>query len=567
MRLIILFLSLLTLSLAQPVVNIDSNKSNITDFELSYFIDDTHKLGFEEIKSMEFIEGKNRDSLGIKVKEAWIKINLFNTTNIEQTLFLHQDLAYKFISLEYFEVDSDNNLIRNKKISPFGPQAKEELNGADAIFEFTLDADEQKSIYIHQKTPAYHFYSFSILSKKESISHLIHEKVDAVLISGLLLALALYNLLIFISSRYKEYLYYSLYLISSTLWIFYIYGSLAHYFKIYGDIPARFNFGIMLAPVFLALFIQTIFKTKEIYKFEHKLLSSIIVVSLANFLYGILDFTTALELLFLSLSYALIIFMWISISIYIKGDKLIKIFLFAHTFYFIFSVYALLYYVGFVGYNYLSSHGTSIGLIIEALMLSYLVAYKFKLMQEEQEEQKLKQIELKLLASTDPMTKLYNRRYFTEISQEVLYISKREEKELSVLMIDIDRFKRVNDTYGHQFGDEVLINLSRLLVDFQRQSDIVCRYGGEEFVILLPNTSLQDATSLAEKLRKQIELLTLVSPKNEDFNFTVSIGVAKVDVKNEENLEPAIKRSDDALYVAKNSGRNRVSTQSVDITN
>ncbi|EQB34831.1 hypothetical protein M947_10190 [Sulfurimonas hongkongensis] len=253
--------------------------------------------------------------------------------------------------------------------------------------------------------------------------------------------------------------------------------------------------------------------------------------------------------------------MWISISLYIKGDKLIKIFLFAHTFYLIFSVYALLYFIGFVGYNYVSSHGTSIGLIIEALLLSYLVAYKFKIMEQEKEEEKLKQIELKLLASTDPMTKLYNRRYFTEISQEVLYISKREKKNLSILMIDIDRFKRVNDTFGHQFGDEVLINLSRLLLDSQRKSDIVCRYGGEEFVILLPNTALQDATLLAEKLRKQVESFTLISPKDEDFNFTVSIGVAQIDVENEPDIEKALKRADDALYIAKNSGRNRVSAK------
>ncbi|MCK9473082.1 diguanylate cyclase [Sulfurimonas sp.] len=562
MRLIILFLSLISLSFAQPIVNIDSDRFSITDFELSYFIDNASELKFEDIKSIKFEKGKNKDSLGVKVKDVWIKIKLFNATKEQQTLFLHQDLAYKYTSIEYFEVDATEKLIKKETISPYGPQAKEQLNGADAIFEFTLKPDEYKTIYVHQKTPAYHFYNFLIFSQKESVRYLIYEKVDAVLISGLLLALALYNLLIFISSRYKEYLYYFLYLISSTLWIFYVYGSLAHYFQIYGDTPARFSFGIMLAPVFLALFIQTIFKTKEKYKFEHKLLSSVIVVSLSNFMYGIIDFTSALEILFLSLSYALIIFMWIAISLYIRGDKLIKIFLFAHTFYLIFSIYALMYFIGFADSNYISSHGTSIGLIIEALLLSYLVAYKFKMMEEEKEEEKLKQIELKLLASTDPMTKLYNRRYFTEISEKVLDISKREKKHLSILMIDIDRFKNVNDTYGHQFGDEVLINLSRLLLDTQRKSDIVCRYGGEEFVILLPNTALEDATNLAEKLRKLVESLTLISPLNEDFNFTVSIGVAQIYVEKEADLELAIKRADDALYVAKNSGRNRVSAKS-----
>ncbi|ABB44606.1 diguanylate cyclase [Sulfurimonas denitrificans DSM 1251] len=563
MRLLVLFLSLFSLSLAQPVVNIDSDKSAITDFELSYFIDDTDELKFEDVASMKFVQGKNRDSLGVKVKEAWIKIELFNATKEKQRLFLHQDVAYKYISLEYFETDSSNNLIKKELISPYSDKAHEQLSGADAIFEFTLDSHESKTIYVHQKTPAYHFYNFFIFSQKESTKYLIYEKVDSVLISGLLLALALYNFLIFISSRYKEYLYYSLYLLSTTLWIFYAYGSMAHYFQVYGDIPVKFNFGMMLSPIFLALFIQTIFKTKEQYINEHKLLNSIIFVSLANFIYGLIDFNSALEIMSSSLTYALIVFMWISIRICKKGDKLIKIFLIAHTLYLIFSVYALLYYLGIADANYISSHGTSIGLIIEAMLLSYLVSYKFIIMEQEKEEEKLKQIELKLLASTDSMTKLYNRRYFTEISAKVLHLSKREKNNLSILMIDIDRFKVVNDTYGHQFGDEVLIALSRLLVEHQRKSDIVCRYGGEEFVILLPNTSLKDATNIAQKIRILVESLTMEAPTNKEFKFTISIGVAQIDVEHEDDIKFALKRADDALYRAKNSGRNRVCAEEI----
>ncbi|MDY0116733.1 MAG: diguanylate cyclase [Sulfurimonadaceae bacterium] len=564
MKFIILFLSLFTFLLAQPIVHINSNTSSFTDFELSYFIDTSNNLQFEDILTVEFVRGKNKDSLGVKVRDAWIKIQLLNTTDTQQVLFLHQDLAYKFLSLEYFEISSENTLLKNHLIEPYGDLAKEQLNGADAIFKFTLSPQESKTIYVHQKTPSYHFYNFLIFTEKESIEHLIYEKVDAVLIAGLLLALAMYNLLIYISSRYKEYLYYSLYLISSTLWIFYVYGTLGHYFQIYGAIPVRFNFGIMLAPVFLALFIQTIFKTKIRYKFEHNLLNSVVFVALANFTYGLFDFTSALEIMSLSLNYALIIFMWIAISIYKKGDKLIKIFLFAHTFYLIFSVYALLYFIGFVGSNYISSHGTSIGLIVEALLLSYLVSYKFKIMEQEKEEDRMKQIELKLLASTDSMTKLYNRRYFTEISEKILYLAKREKKEVSIIILDIDKFKNVNDTYGHLFGDEVLIFLSRALVEHQRKSDIVCRYGGEEFVVLLPNTSLQNATLIAEKIRIFIESLRITLPSNDTFKFTVSLGVAEVDIQNEESVEYALNRADKALYRAKNSGRNRVFVQEDD---
>lgn len=507
---------------------------------------------------MKFIKGKNKDSLGVKITNAWIKIKISNTSKKMQTLFLHQSLAYKYTSLEYFEVDKNENFIKKQIISPSAILEKNQLNGADAIYEFSLDSNEYKIIYVRQKTHAYFFYDFSIFSQKESIKYLIYEKVDAVLISGLLLALALYNFLIFISSRYKEYLYYSLYITSSALWIFYVYGSMAHYFEIYGDIPLRFNFGIMVAPIFLSLFIQTLFKTEIYYKKEHKLLISIIGISFINFIYGLIDFNSALKIMPLALNYALIIFMWISVSIYLKNDKLIKIFLFAHTFYLIFSIYALFYYIGWVEANYISSHGTSIGLILEAFLLSYLVSYKFKIMKQEKEEDKIKQIELRLLASTDPMTKLYNRRYFNELSEDILSLSKREKKDLSIIILDIDKFKKVNDTYGHQFGDKVLICLSNNLIKNQRKSDIICRYGGEEFVILLPNTTIENTLIIAQNIRKIIENLRLPLPSNKEFKFTISLGVAQIDIDKEYNIESALKRADRALYRAKSNGRNKV---------
>ena len=100
---------------------------------------------------------------------------------------------------------------------------------------------------------------------------------------------------------------------------------------------------------------------------------------------------------------------------------------------------------------------------------------------------------LELLSITDSLTGLYNRRYFTEVSKHILDLAKRENKPLSVVMIDIDNFKNINDTYGHQVGDKALVSLSKRLMKCQRKSDIICRYGGEEFVILFPNTSLDGA--------------------------------------------------------------------------
>ena len=168
------------------------------------------------------------------------------------------------------------------------------------------------------------------------------------------------------------------------------------------------------------------------------------------------------------------------------------------------------------------------------------------------------QTELKLLASTDSMTKLYNRRYFAKMSEHILHLSKRQKNDLSIIMIDIDKFKNVNDTYGHQVGDNVLVHLANILIENQRKSDVICRYGGEEFVILLPSTTIDGALNVAEKLRGDVESLTIHPLASQDLKFTISLGLSVVDIENETNIENALKRADDALYEAKKSGRNKV---------
>ena len=388
MRFIILYL-LLTFSIVQATVTINSNTSKITNFEVGYLINSNKKLQFKDIKSIKFKEGKNSDSLGAKVTNTWIKIKLFNATNETQTLFLHQDLAFTFTSIKYFEIDDKNNLLNTKEMNRSLPEGKRNMNGADSIYEFSLEPKQKKIIYINQKTNAYHYYDFSIRSPKESTQFLINQKIGGVLIVGLLFALAIYNFFIFLSLRYKEYLYYSLYLFSATVWVFYVYGPLAHYFHIYAAESSKFNFALMFIPIFLALFVQTVFETKTKYKTEHIFLNSIIGVLFINVIYGLIDLIHAIQLLTLAFNYTLVVFMWVAISIYIKGNKIIKIFLFAHTFYLIFSTYAILFYLGLVDFNYISSHGIGIGIIIEALMLSYLVSYKFKIIEEEKNRSNL----------------------------------------------------------------------------------------------------------------------------------------------------------------------------------
>lgn len=163
---------------------------------------------------------------------------------------------------------------------------------------------------------------------------------------------------------------------------------------------------------------------------------------------------------------------------------------------------------------------------------------------------------LKNQAIRDPLTSLYNRRYFEdEVSKQILAL-KAKNSPYSVLMLDADFFKKVNDTYGHKTGDKVLIELASTAERALRDNDIVARYGGEEFVVFLPGIKAEDGRGVADRLRQSIGMQTVYSDDNVPVKFTVSIGVSSSEISD--NVDMLIKTADEALYKAKQNGRNRV---------
>ncbi|MFT5813612.1 MAG: diguanylate cyclase (GGDEF)-like protein [Psychroserpens sp.] len=159
---------------------------------------------------------------------------------------------------------------------------------------------------------------------------------------------------------------------------------------------------------------------------------------------------------------------------------------------------------------------------------------------------------LALLASIDPLTSSGNRRALDLKLEKILADQNRESSKVSLLLLDLDHFKKINDNYGHANGDMVLVELVELIKKYSRPLDDLYRYGGEEFIILPLKVDLVDATKVAEKLRALIAKTTFA----DDISVTVSIGVAQY--RAAESAEAWISRADAALYLAKNSGRNRV---------
>lgn len=166
-------------------------------------------------------------------------------------------------------------------------------------------------------------------------------------------------------------------------------------------------------------------------------------------------------------------------------------------------------------------------------------------------------VKLNVLATTDALCGVKNRRSFYESCGPIILYNRRERKPLAVLMLDIDKFKYINDTYGHGVGDEVLKSMAQKTSKILRKSDVFARLGGEEFSALLPNTTELGALKVAENIRQEIEHMEYISSKNETIKFTISIGVATLN-SHDINIESVLHRADIALYSAKRNGRNQV---------
>ncbi|NKN34354.1 sensor domain-containing diguanylate cyclase [Marichromatium bheemlicum] len=172
-------------------------------------------------------------------------------------------------------------------------------------------------------------------------------------------------------------------------------------------------------------------------------------------------------------------------------------------------------------------------------------------------EQKQLERDLEQLAISDPLTGLFNRRHFWSLAEQSLTQAARKHTPSSALMIDIDYFKSINDHHGHLVGDQVLQTTANRLKDNLRQSDILCRYGGEEFAALLPETDLDTACETAERLRQRVAAAAIETDRG-PLSVTISIGVAELGGHIEARLSTLLECADRKLYAAKQGGRNRI---------
>ncbi|MAG65861.1 MAG: GGDEF domain-containing protein [Pseudomonadales bacterium] len=556
----ILMLVLLVFSgvaLAEPRVTLQSPEVNLTSFRIGYYIDESQTLGFEDVRQQSFKETSSTTTLGTNARVTWFRIPLDNQTRQQMALNVHLPHAYHVRSVAFYQ-ERDGQLVHSDLLDLENVGASKLMFRGNAVYPITLPANSSTTLYVRSDAYSHQWFALEIFDQEHSRRALVGVSNDIALLVGMMIALVFYNLLLYLATSKIENIYYSCYLISGLLWIALSYGLVASLFDVYGHEVFMLNISLITMPIFLLLFMMAIFETRQHYPIEHRFLQAVLIPLCAMFVWGLFDISGALK----PASSMALIMMTVTLSVCVsllrKGHPLAKYFLVGHCLFVIFNALAVLFYKGLIEPSYLASHGTGLGIMLEALMLAFIISHRIKIL----EDIRASQEELKEQASTDPLTRLHNRRYFSSEADFLLALCREQKRPMAVMIADIDHFKRVNDTWGHPVGDKVIVRIAQTLKSCCRSRDLLARFGGEEFVILLPDADLRQAALCAERIRATVAKTAFQMVDGETAHVSMSIGVALVDVE-QDSIQSALDRADQALYAAKQDGRNRVAIAEV----
>jgi len=533
---------------------------------IQYFQEQEGKLSLEQAieqfsKSREIVHGNNHSiSLGIGVKPVWMKFSVSNLYEVQSPYRLAIETPW----LDYI----DTWLINDNKIS-------RHIIGGDGIaFEkrpmpYRFYAFEHQfpvgvtDIYIRIESKGPLAVPIHFSNKEKAIKRDISAAYEYGILYGILFALALYNLVLFIFIKQKEYGLYSLYLFGFAL------NSLSYTGQIHTVFT--YNFGPLFQDwldTFLMItysiaglhFARALLNTQQdaprLDKFVTQITLLIPLAMLVGLFFQQLIFSMALSFL-LNTSFV-ILFIAMGICALKANRPFAKIFLFSSVTAAVCITISTLAVAGIlIPYNDFTFKAIEIGMTFEAFLLAVILAKQFRMA-------KMDKLVAENYARTDALTGINNRRGFQEATYSAWQNITRTGRDASIVLIDIDSFKQVNDKFGHDAGDMILQTVATCIATTIRKADITARWGGEEFIIFLPETPQDQAAMQAERVRSAIEKLqTYIN--NTPLTVTASFGVAGSEHNhfNETKLsidafEQMVKSADEALYLAKNNGKNRI---------
>jgi diguanylate cyclase (GGDEF)-like protein len=376
---------------------------------------------------------------------------------------------------------------------------------------------------------------------------------------GFLAALLFYNLFLYFCLRDRSYLWYVASIAAIGL---YFLGADRLTYEFLTDFPPvaalRLNLDLLgISMAALLLFVRCFLRVCE----KNLLLDRIIVGMVLVQLAAMVPVSFA-PMVFLHRCYTLLgsittlLIITTAIVCWYRGYQPARFLVLSWVFYGSGGMIYILTFCGVLPFTGLNLHSLQIGSALEAVLLSFALADRINLLRREREELSRSERRHRELAITDTLTGLYNLRYFRAQIDLELELAHRLEQKLTLMMLDVDNFKLYNDRYGHPEGDRVLVTLGRILSSSVREKDVPCRYGGEEFAIILPGGQNSTAVEIYERINVELARHNFGVDGEEAGRVTLSIGVAE-HVPGE-GAETLLRRADQALYEAKARGRNQI---------
>ena len=573
---LIIFLSYSSLVIADQSDLVIYNKGDVfDDFTVGMYEDSSASLSFKQIQNIEnFIPQSNRISEGYSNSFFWYKFKITNATQSEVTYFVQ--FTENFVhELDGYIVSRNGQYIKQEQgVGYFSTNGVNELK--KPRFKIDIASGETKTIYLRMFGIYPNMNSFIVMDEKSVNNYNLKYDTLYSIFVGSALSLLLYNLAIYLFSRQTAYLYYVFYVSTFLAWQLLNIGFFP--FNSFNNISSFYLSGISI-PLLVAsgvFFCRTILDTNLLFPKIDKTLKGIGYFYLVLAVSFIFFMAPSIIVINAVATFVLPFMLYAGFKCYLAGNKTALFYVIAQLSFLSTSTLFSLMTEGYLEYNLLTRHGLTVGFIIEITLFSLALAYKIRILEQEKfdlinqinveldekvrirtKELEKSREELKELASRDSLTNLYNRRSLFEIGEQLIGIAKRQKSPLSIIMFDIDKFKSVNDTYGHSVGDDVIKLFAKLLQQ-TRKGDIAARIGGEEFVLLLPNTDKNGAYEIASKIREEVEKMKVVVENNTALVFTISGGVCPLFLEDEADINQALQRADKALYRAKDSGRNRI---------
>ena len=379
-------------------------------------------------------------------------------------------------------------------------------------------------------------------------------------IYGTILCMLAFNFFIYLSLRDRTYLYYVLYLLFGFLYLSNVQG----HFKALLDPPLRWVPVIWLESIALTAFWSLAFTRSFLDTRKNAPVLDMIFGGFKVLLVVGMLLSLGPWLIFIGKFVALmasvgpIFYLAAGFLCLYRGFLAARYFLLAWSILLIGALLHALRIWGLLPFGFFTTNTVPLGMALESVLLSFALADRIRNLRLEKEALVTRERRFKKLSETDGLTGLYNKRFlFDRLTAEIQQAQGRE-RSLSLIIMDVDDFKRFNDTYGHPEGDKVLKGLSSVILTCIRDRDCACRYGGEEFTVILPDAGAENARAVAERVRRRFASLTFFPVKEVAVAASVSVGLAQL--RPGEDAENLIKRADEALYQAKKLGKNRTVT-------